>query len=135
MDDIRIKGLPTQYKQPDGSYKTIPEIPGIRQFVWEHALVINWVLHWLGHAGTTISPKKSQVAQPEITLVGQKVTYEGWLSDTSQISKICKWPSPQNTTQLWGFLGLAGTMHIHMDQEVFWKSQTTHRASEERCSF
>ena len=83
MDNIGIKGPPTQYEQPDGSYKTIPEIPGIRQFVWEHALVVNQVLHQLGHAGPTISPKKSKVARPEITLVGQRVTYEGQLPDTS----------------------------------------------------
>ena len=112
MDDIGIKGPPTWYEQPDGSYETIPENPGIRQFIWEHALVVNWVLHWLGHAGATISPKKSQVTQPEITLVGQKVTYEGSLPATSRISKIRKWPSPQNTIHLWGFLGLAGTMCI-----------------------
>ena len=116
MDDIGIKGPPTRYEQPDGSYETIPENPGIRRFVWEHALVVNRVLHRLGHAGATISPKKSQVARPEITLVGQRVTYEGRLPDTSRISKISKWPSPQNTTQLRGFLGLAGTMRIWIEK-------------------
>jgi hypothetical protein len=77
IDDIGIKGPPTQYKQPDGSYETIPENPGIRHFVWEHAVVLNCVLHRLGHAGATISAKKTKAAQPEIVLVGQRLTYEG----------------------------------------------------------
>jgi len=44
----------------------------------------------LSHAGATISPKKSQVARPRITLVGQTLTYNGRLPDTSRISKILK---------------------------------------------
>jgi transposase InsO family protein len=116
MDDIGIKGPPTRYEQPDGSYETIPENPGIRRFVWEHAVVVNRVLHRLAHAGATISPRKSQVARPEITLVGQRVTYEGRLPDNSRVSKIIKWPIPKNTTHIRGFLGLAGTMRIWIEK-------------------
>ena len=76
IDDIGIKGPKTQYKDEEGIYETIPENPGIRRFIWEHANDINRILHQLAHAGATISPKKSQVAQPKITLVGQKLTYE-----------------------------------------------------------
>jgi hypothetical protein len=57
MDDIRIKGPPTRYKLPDGSYETIPENPGICRFIWQHAIIVNRVLHQISHAGATISPK------------------------------------------------------------------------------
>src|SRR6266481_9543914 len=50
--------------------------------------------------------KKSQVARPETTIVGQKLTYDGRLPDTSKISKILKWPIPRNMTEARGFLGL-----------------------------
>src|SRR6266481_5550502 len=59
-----------------------------------------------------ISPKKSQVTQPENTIVGQKLMYDGQLPDTSRISKILKWPIPQNKTEVCGFLGLCGTVRI-----------------------
>jgi transposase InsO family protein len=116
MDDIGIKGPPTRYELQDGSYETIPENPGIRRFIWEHAVVVNRVLHRISHAGATISPKKSQVARSEITLVGQRLTYEGRLPDSSRVSKIQKWPPPQNTTHVRGFLGLCGTMRIWIEK-------------------
>src|SRR6266481_2406444 len=93
-------------------FDTIPENPGIRRFIWEHANDINRILHRLAQAGATISPKKSQVARPEITIVGQKLTYDGRLPDTSRISKILKWPIPRNKTEVRGFLGLCGTVRI-----------------------
>ena len=115
MDDIGIKGPPTRYELPDGTYETIPENSGIRRFVWEHAVVVNRILHRLAHAGATISPKKSQVARSEINLVGQKLTYNGRLPDSSRVSKIQKWPPPENTTHVRGFLGLCGTMRIWIE--------------------
>ena len=57
-------------------------------------------------------PKKSQVARSEITLVGQKLTYDGQLPDTSRISKIPKWPIPHNKTEVCRFLGLCGTIRV-----------------------
>ena len=112
IDDLGIKGPPTRYELSNNSYETIPENSGIRRFIWEHALVVNRVLHRLAHAGATISPKKSQVAKPEIILVGQKLTYEGRLPDDSRVSKIKKWPTPMNLTEVRAFLGLCGTMRI-----------------------
>src|SRR6266481_4165477 len=94
IDDIGIKGPKTRYEDDEGRFETIPENPGIRCFIWEHANDINQILHRLAQAGATISPKKSQVARPEITIVGQKLTYDGRLPDTSRISKILKWPIP-----------------------------------------
>jgi len=105
----------------------ITDNPGIRCFIWEHANDINQILHRLAHAGTTISPKKSQVAWSDITLVGQKLTYNGWLPDTSQILKILKWPIPCNKTRSsWIFRTLWN--RSNMDQELFPQSTTTHQA-------
>ena len=112
IDDIGIKGPPTRYEDDEGTFETIPENDGIRRFIWEHAIVINRVLHRLAHAGATISPKKSQVARPRITLVGQTLTFDGRLPDSSRISKILKWPIPKNKTEVRGFLGLCGTLRI-----------------------
>ena len=112
IDDIGIKGPKTQYKDEEGKYETIPENPSIRHFIWEHANDINRILHQLAHAGAMISPKKSQVARPKITLVGQKLTYDGRLPDTSHILKILKWPIPCNKTEVHRFLGLCGTVQI-----------------------
>ena len=77
INNIGIKGPPTQYEDDKGTFETIPENDGIRHLIWEHAIVINRVLHRLAHAGATISPKKSQVARPQITLVGQTLTFDG----------------------------------------------------------
>ena len=131
IDNIGIKGPPTQYELPDGTYETISENPGIRQFVWEHAVDVNQFLHWLAHAGATILPKKSQVAWPEINLVRQRLTYEGQLPDSSRVSKILKWPPPPNMTHIRAFLGLCGTMCIWIKKyselawpltELIWKN-------------
>jgi hypothetical protein len=35
-DDVPIKGPKSRYELPNRTYKTIPENPGIRRFVWEH---------------------------------------------------------------------------------------------------
>jgi hypothetical protein len=34
IDDLSVKGPPTQYKLPNGRYETIPDNPGIQQFMW-----------------------------------------------------------------------------------------------------
>ena len=112
IDDLGIKGPPTRYEKEDGSFETIPENPGIRRFIWEHAVTVNRILHRLKHAGATISPKKSQVAQPDVILAGQKLTYEGRLPDDSRVSKILKWPPLKTITQVRGFLGTCGTVRI-----------------------
>ena len=112
INDLGIKGPPTRYEKADGTFETHPENPGIRRFIWEHAEVVNRVLHRLKHAGATISPKKSQVAMPEIILAGQKLTYEGRLPDESRVSKIVKWPPLKTVRQVREFLGLCGTLRI-----------------------
>ena len=36
IDNVPIRGPASQYRHDDGTFKTIPQNPGIRQFVWEH---------------------------------------------------------------------------------------------------
>jgi len=112
IDDIGIKGPPTRYEDDQGNYETIPENPSIRRFVWEHAVTLNRILHRLAHAGATVSPEKCDVARPQISFVGQTLTYDGRLPDMSRISKILNWPTPTTVTEVRGFLGLCGTVRI-----------------------
>jgi hypothetical protein len=44
VDDVPLKGPATRYETSEGGYKTIPENPGIRRFVWEHMQNANRVI-------------------------------------------------------------------------------------------
>ena len=44
IDDIPVKGPPTRYIDENGNFETIPENRGIRCFIWEHLLNVNWVI-------------------------------------------------------------------------------------------
>ena len=71
-----VKGPKTRYELPDGFYKTIPENPGIRWFVWEHLQNVNRVLQRIKYCGGTFSGVKSIVCLSEIIVVGHRCTYE-----------------------------------------------------------
>jgi hypothetical protein len=55
IDDVPIKGLMTTYQKFDDSYETIPENPGIRQFVWEHFENLNRVVQQMKYCGGMFS--------------------------------------------------------------------------------
>ena len=44
IDDLPVKSVTTRYENPDGSYETIPDHPGIRCFIWEHLQVVHQIL-------------------------------------------------------------------------------------------
>ena len=44
INDILVKGPPTQYMDENGNFETIPENQGIRCFIWEHLQNVNWVI-------------------------------------------------------------------------------------------
>lgn len=44
--------------------------------------------------------------------MGHKCTYQGRLPDDSKISKLVKWPSPRNVTEVRGFLGVLAVLRI-----------------------
>ena len=112
IDDLPIKGPKTQYLDANGKPEVLPENPGIRRFIWEHALDVHRIIHRVGQAGGTFSPTKVQLAQQEVLIVGQKCTPEGRLPDDQKVEKILKWPPPSTPKEVRGFLGLCGTVRI-----------------------
>ena len=79
MDNVPIKGLPTQYKIPGqlGMYETIPENPGIWKFVWEHMQHVNRICQQMKYCGVTFSGPKAYFCLSEGKVLGHKVSYEG----------------------------------------------------------
>ena len=59
IDDVPIKGPQSYYLNSDGTYETIPENAGIRQFIWEHFQGINHVVQYMKYSGRTFSGFKS----------------------------------------------------------------------------
>jgi hypothetical protein len=112
MDDCSIKGPATRYETEDGGYKTIPENPGIRKFVWEHLTDVHRILHRLRCAGATVSAKKLFIAAPEVIILGHKCNYNGRIPDDSKIARIRDWPPCKNITDVRAFLGITGYMRI-----------------------
>ncbi|EMD30692.1 hypothetical protein CERSUDRAFT_27909, partial [Gelatoporia subvermispora B] len=108
IDDLPIKGPKSRYENKNGVPETIPENPGIRRFIWEHAQDIHRIMHPVGHAGATFSPEKIQLCKPDVIIVGQRCTPEGRLPDESKVDKIQKWPRPKTVKDVRGFLGLCG---------------------------
>jgi hypothetical protein len=112
IDDLPIKGPATIYPDKNGNPEVLKENPGIRRFIWEHALDVNRIMHRIKQAGATFSAKKVQLCRPKVLIVGQTCTPEGRLPDDAKVEKILNWPLPENISQVRGFLGLCGTVRI-----------------------
>jgi len=113
IDDVPIRGPESQYLDEDENPETIPENPGIRRFIWEHANDVHRVLHRVGCAGATFSgSKKIQMCRPEGIILGQKCTANGRLPTDEKILKILNWPRPKTVRNVRGFLGLCGVVRI-----------------------
>jgi len=104
LDNIILLGPKMQYEQEDGTYEVLSENPNIHQFVWEHVVDLNHILHQLVHAGTTVSAKKLQLCQPEIIVVGRKCIYNGQEPNATTVKKVIKWPEYRNVLEVRGFL-------------------------------
>src|SRR3984957_2910786 len=112
VDDNPIKGPKTQYLDQEGNPETIPENPGIRKFIWEHAQDVHRILHRIGCAGVTFSGKKMQICRPKVIILGQKCTQEGREPEDAKVDKIKNWPPLKTIRDVRAFLGLCGTMRI-----------------------
>ena len=112
IDDIPIKGPDTCYLDSNGLPETIPENPGIRRFIWEHANDVHRILHRVGCAGATFSGKKTQICCKEVIILGQKCTSNGRLPADEKVAKILNWPRPKTTRDVRAFLGLCGVVRI-----------------------
>ena len=112
IDDILIKGLKTRYEIGPNQYETITMNVHIRRFVYEHLQDLHLILQRLEHARITISAKKLIVGVPEVTMLGNCITYEGRIPDESHVKKIKDWPPCQDLTQARGFLGVTGLVRM-----------------------
>ena len=57
-DNVPVKGAALRYLLEDGSYKTLPENPGIMKFVWQHFQNVNRIVQHMKYYGGTFSGKK-----------------------------------------------------------------------------
>lgn len=112
IDDLPIKGPATQYLDSAGHPETLAENPGIRRFIWEHAVDVHRIMHRITQSGATFSPTKTQICRPEVLIVGQRCTAEGRLPDTSKVDKIKNWPPLTTPKEARAFMGLCGTVRI-----------------------
>jgi hypothetical protein len=88
IDDLPIKGPTTQYLDKQGKPETLVENPGIHRFIWKHAQDVHRIMHRIKCAGATFSPKKTQICQPEVVIVGQRCSAEGRSPDDDRVAKI-----------------------------------------------
>ena len=100
LDDVGIKGPRTRYNDEE-------IFPGIRRYVYEHALIFRQFLHDAWLAGLTISGTKSMIAMPGVDIVGFLCDIHGRRPEPGKIQKILDWPTPTSTKQARGFIGLA----------------------------
>ena len=112
LDDIPIVGPRTHYEFPGGGYETLPNNLKIQRFVWEHFNDVNQILHQMKHAGGTFSAHKLFLGVPEVNIVGHTCNYHGHIPDQAQVSKIKKWLACQDLTDVQGFLGTCGVVHV-----------------------
>ena len=112
IDDLPIKGPTSIYPDRNGNPSTLPENPGIRKYIWEHANDVHRIMHRIKDAGATFSALKIQLCLPEVKILGQIVNIHGRVPDQSKVDKVLNWPPPRNVKEARGFLGLCGTVRI-----------------------
>ena len=112
VDDVPVKGPLTRYELPGGGYETIPENPGIRRFVWEHIQDVNRVIQRMKYCGGTFSGKKTCLCQPEFTVVGHRVSYEGRKPTPDRVGVISRWGPCRDVSDVRAFLGTVGTFRV-----------------------
>lgn len=103
-DDVPVRGPAKRYELRDGDFKTIPDNPGIRLFVWEHLNNTNRVVQRMKFRGGTYSGLTSVLIASEYTVVGHRCTYKDCVPELSNYAKIVNWgpchPSPKSAPSL-----------------------------------
>ena len=103
IDDCGLIGPNTRYGE-----RSVPENPGIRQFVWEYIRNLDRVLAAMIQAGITASGPKAVLAATKLRIVGSVVSLEGWVIEPSVVQRILDWPLLTSVTDIRSFLGTAG---------------------------
>ena len=108
IDDVPVRGPETRCLQENGEPEMIPENPGIRRFVWEHFQDLNRIIQHMKYCSRTYSGYKSTLCAAEITILGHHCTFDGWLPDQTQVSKIVNWGPCKMLSDVQSFLGTIG---------------------------
>ena len=109
---MAIKGPESRYELPDSTYKTIPENPQIRQFIWEHLNNVNRVLQRIKKVRGTFNGKKTTICTPKTIVTGHTCTYQGQVLDASNVQRIRDWPPCETLTDVWSFLGVCRLLRM-----------------------
>lgn len=112
IDDVPVKGPALHYQVTDGTYKTIPENPGMQCFVWEHFGNLNRIVQCMKFCGGTFSGKKLTLCAAEITVIGHVCTYNGHIPDPTRVQAIVNWGPCHNLSEVHTFLGTIGVCRI-----------------------
>ena len=129
IDDVGVCG-PLHTPIPEGEKpETIPENPGIRKYVWQHALDVHRIMHRVKCAGATFNPAKAQICKQDVVILEQTCTPQGRIPEDKKTEKIKNWPELKTTKDIRGFLGLCGTVHIWIPNY----SQIAHPLTELVC--
>src|SRR5260370_18429377 len=105
IDDCAIKGPKSRYKE-----NTIKGNEQIRAFVWEYAKDVQDLIMRVQESGATISGYKMVLATLRLQLLGAEVALDGAHVSHKVTAKLAKWPTCQNPTEVWGFLGTVGVV-------------------------
>ncbi|CAI6342054.1 unnamed protein product [Periconia digitata] len=99
IDDVCCGGSKDDYGGKEA-------LPGIRQFVLEHAQQVDRVLADIERAGSAVSGKKCYFGWDRIEVVGYEVDAEGRHPQLKKIEKIVNWPAPRNPKEVRMFVGI-----------------------------
>jgi hypothetical protein len=112
LNNAPIKGLLMQYEQPNSSYETHPDNPGIRRFVWEHFQNLNHVVQCIKYVGCAWSGPKALLCVPKTLIIGHMCCYKGHQAADSKVDKIRNWGPCNNLSEVQAFLSTTGLMWI-----------------------
>lgn len=115
VDDVPVKGPPSDYLLENGSSETIIENPGIRRFVWEHFQNLNRVVQHMKFYGGTFSGKKLVLCAPEFMVVGHRCTPQGRLPELKRVEAIVNWGPCKDISDVRAFLGTVGVARIFIE--------------------
>ena len=65
------------------------------------------VFEGIAGAGLKLKPKKCFLFQKRVSYLGHVVTEEGIAADPEKVEQVRTWPTPENSTEVKSFLGLA----------------------------